>query len=766
MLQSVHCLNMKHPPQLNKTHNFSYALVITLVVFSLALGTFPTYQFSDISSYLPVHSFLEMIAVIIASAIFIVGWNTYLEKNSCRSVSVACIFLGVAALDFSHLLSFQGMPVYVTANSPDKTINFWLAARVMACVALVSALATPISSISPKCRLLLLTAVILVVIALHVLFLFFPHWTPLHFNEETGLSSLKIGIEIVMSIVMATVAYLFWKKSVKDKKSDTLYLAIASAFLAISSLFFTRYNTLFDAYNVLGHVYKLIAYAYLYRALVVTEITAPYQSLAQANARLLATLDAIPDLAFQLKSDGTIIDYHSSVDRSQLIADPYEFIGRRIHDFVPPQVIPVFETVIAEIDQCGKTFGHGYRLVRKDGEHFFDVSGARLEYGDHESSYLLLVRDVTEQANNAQELRLLATAFQSQESIMITDANRSILRVNSAFEKSTGYREEEVVGKTPAILKSGIHKPAFYDAMWHSISTTDSWHGEINNRNKDGEVRPQLVTITAVRNASGEITHYVSSYLDRGEINDARNLIHRLSYYDALTGLTNRSGILALLSRSVAQGNELKLFGALLVVDLDNFRMINDTLGHKAGDELLIEVADRLQALIGSKAALSRYGGDEFVIVISPVYDNEENVAKMAQSIAQSALSELTDTYPLQTGQHFITCSIGVAIFGNSANNSTELVKQMDIALIQAKDSGGNTIRFFDPSWQKLLSDRAQLMRELRDAIADHQFELYYQPQLDIEGHVVGAEALVRWNHPERGVVALTNSFHLLRKII
>jgi diguanylate cyclase (GGDEF)-like protein/PAS domain S-box-containing protein len=741
-------------PKYRQANKSSRRVLITLVLLPLVLSFFPASEFTGTIDYLPVHSFLEIIAVVVASSVFAMGWYTYLDRADYRTVSVACLFLGVAILDFSHVLSFGGMPDFITPSGPNKAIDFWLAARSFAALALVAAVMMPETRAPAKYRYLLLTAVAAVVAGLHVLFLYFPQLTPKQYDEKTGLTAFKIGFEYVLILIYGVAAYLLWRRGVGTKRVGTLYLAIAAAIMAFSELLLTRYVNPFDAYNVTGHLYKVLAYAYLYRALVVTGIVSPHLSLTKANARLLATLDAIPDLMFEIKSDGTIVDYHSSVDETNLLAPPSVFIGRKMQEFVSAQAYEVCQRAIADIDQHGRTSGRSYWIEREDGRHFFEISGASIVEADSDPRYLLLARDITERRNADAELRIAATAFLSQESILITDTDLRILRVNAAFERDTGYTQAEVKGRTPRTLSSGEHDAKFYRQMWDAIKATGHWHGEIRNRRKNGEVYPQSLTITAVSNLAGEVTHYVGDYIDKSAIKKAEEEINKLSNFDPLTGLANRRRLLSLLEQNVARSVELNHFGALLMIDLDEFKNINNTLGHQAGDALLIEVAERLQRLVPSQGIVARYGGDEFVLMLAALGKNAAEAAHKVQEVAQAILTELEGNYHLQASQYYSSCSIGVTLFGDGSADTAELIKQMDIALFQAKSDGGNDIRFFDPAWQTAVGERALLLVELREAIRQHQFELYYQPQWDVDGVVVGAEALVRWNHPVRGVIA------------
>ena len=446
----------------DQTRKSSRRVLIALALLLVALGFLPLPEFSGIADYLPVHSFLEVVAVVVAAMVFTVGWHTYQGRADYRTVALACLFLGVAVLDFSHLLSYQGMPDFVTPSSADKTIDFWLAARSLAALALLAAVALPSVRAPPWFRYSLLIAMAVVVAGLHILFLFYPQWAPDNFNEETGLTAYKIGFEYVLVLLYGTAAYMLWQRSADSHRVDTLLLSVAATIMAFSELLFTLYMNLFDVYNVTGHLFKVLAYIYLYRALVISGIVAPFHTLAASKSRLQATLDSITDLMFEIEADGTIIDYHSRVAHSELLAPPSVFIGKKMQEFIPAHAFAVCQQACADIDVEGKTSGHSYWLEREDGRHWYEIAGASIAVADNDPNYLLLVRDVTEQRKMDAELRIAATAFSSQEGIMITDATLRILRVNHAFEQSTGYTQNEVKGRTPAVLQSGEHDREFY----------------------------------------------------------------------------------------------------------------------------------------------------------------------------------------------------------------------------------------------------------------------------------------------------------------
>lgn len=352
------------------------------------------------------------------------------------------------------------------------------------------------------------------------------------------------------------------------------------------------------------------------------------------------------------------------------------------------------------------------------------------------------------------QLRLAAATFETHEAIMITDVDGNIIRVNRAFEEITGYREEEVLGKNPRILSSGRHDKDFYANMWQALLRTGAWSGEVWDRNKNGNIYPKLTTITAVKNDKGETTQYVSIFSDITERKKAEEAIHNLAFYDALTGLPNRRLLLDRLGLALSVSARNKLFGALLFLDLDKFKTLNDTLGHEYGDMLLVEVARRLKFCVREVDTVARLGGDEFVVLIENISANSEDASQNVAHVAEKIRAVLATPYQLKANTHHSSPSIGVCLFYGNDLPVEELIKHADLAMYQAKDSGRNRVRFFDPYMQQLVETRAALESDLRRAIADRQFQLFYQIQMDHDCRPVGAEALIRWIHPKRGMVS------------
>ena len=362
------------------------------------------------------------------------------------------------------------------------------------------------------------------------------------------------------------------------------------------------------------------------------------------------------------------------------------------------------------------------------------------------------LHDITERKLTEQNLRIAAAAFDSQEAMVITDAHSVMMQVNRAFTENTGYTTEELVGQTPRLLKSGRHDADFYRAMWESINSMGVWQGEIWNRHKDGTVSPKWLTISAVKDDNGVVINYVGSHYDITERKQAEEKINELAFFDQLTGLPNRTLLLDRL-RQTMTGSRDGSYGALLFVDLDNFKTLNDTLGHDMGDLLLKQVAQRLTSCVRAGDTVARLGGDEFVVVLSSLSKNKVDAAAQVETVGNTVLSTLNQMYPLKDVAYHSTASIGVTLFTGQQTAIDDLMKQADLAMYRSKAAGRNAVHFFEPAMEAAVMERAVLEGDLRRAIDEKQFLLHYQAQIAGEDCLTGAEVLVRWQHPQRGLV-------------
>lgn len=351
------------------------------------------------------------------------------------------------------------------------------------------------------------------------------------------------------------------------------------------------------------------------------------------------------------------------------------------------------------------------------------------------------------------ELRIAAMAFETHLGMFITDARGRIQKVNRTFEAITGYRESEVLGCNPRMLNSGRHPPEFYREMWQHIHDAGSWQGELWNRRKNGDTYPQRLTISAVTDDAGEVTHYVATLSDITTRKAAEQEAYRLAYYDPLTGLPNRRMMLDRIGHALEAYARTQQQGAVLFIDLDGFKHVNDSLGHQQGDDVLQLVARRFEEAGHDGDLVARIGGDEFVILVEALGEDLEVASQAAERKANKLLAALAEPFRVGEQRHPVSGSIGITLLGDGTESVEECLQQAEMAMYQAKQAGRNTLRFFDPVMQAVAVRRAMLESDLRQAVAHDQLHLFYQVQVDAAERVMGVEALLRWQHPEHGMV-------------
>ncbi len=351
-------------------------------------------------------------------------------------------------------------------------------------------------------------------------------------------------------------------------------------------------------------------------------------------------------------------------------------------------------------------------------------------------------------------LSIAAIAFEIEQGMIVTDQDEVIIRVNRVFTKLSGYSAEEAIGKHLSMFKSDRESPEFYKRMQEVLHRDNYWQGEIWNRRNNGETYPEWLTITAVVGKDGKITNYICAFFDITERKQAEEKIHNLAFYDPLCQLPNRRLLFDRLHQAVTTSARNRTCAALLFIDLDNFKILNDTRGHDIGDLLLIEVGHRLRDAIRESDTLARLGGDEFVVLLEGLSQDRPEAAVQAREVGEKMLLDISQPYMLKDVEHYSTASIGISLFANYRQNLDDLLKQSDTAMYAAKKAGRNTLRFFDPEMQEALEMRSQLEAGIRKALPKQEFKLFYQVQVDSQQRPIGAEALIRWEDPEQGLIS------------
>jgi diguanylate cyclase (GGDEF)-like protein/PAS domain S-box-containing protein len=481
------------------------------------------------------------------------------------------------------------------------------------------------------------------------------------------------------------------------------------------------------------------------------------QALRTSLLRQNAVFASSPDAMLISDAQGLITQANQQVE-GLLGYTADELIGLSIETLVPQKFRGAHPKLRDKFTDSpvGRRMGHGLAVKarRKDGgEADVEVSLSRIET-DLGFLFVSSLHDISERRKAEEQLRVAAAAFESQEGIVVTDASGTILRVNRAFSQITGYSADEVVGQNPRLLQSGRHDAAFFRDMWECIGRTVGWQGEIWDRRKNGEIYPKWLTISAVKGHDGAVTHYVGTHSDISARKEAEQRVHTLAFFDPLTGLPNRTLLMDRLRQAMAASDRADKHGALLFIDLDNFKSLNDTQGHDVGDLLLKQVAERLKQCVREGDTVARLGGDEFVVVLANLSGDVSDAAIDTETVASKIIATLNLVYRFGTASHHSTASMGATLFKGSKTSTDDLIKQTDLTMYKAKDAGRNTFRFFNPAMELALKERAALESDLRMAVDKHQFLLHYQVQVTDSDQVTGAEVLLRWQHPQRGMVS------------
>lgn len=436
--------------------------------------------------------------------------------------------------------------------------------------------------------------------------------------------------------------------------------------------------------------------------------------------------------------------FHVGVD--ELLANP-----KAILQVIHPDDVDEFSRVnFKEIDK-EQPVGWVGRVVAEDGVRWLKIVASPELQANGDMLWHGLIDDITDRRQAQERLQLSASVFtHAHEGIMITTAEGNIVDVNDAFTAITGYSREEVLGENPRILSSGRHSPEYYAAMWASLREEGHWYGEVWNRRKNGEVFAEMQTISTVRDAQGRAQHYVALFSDISAIKEHQSHLEHIAHYDTLTNLPNRALLADRLHQAMAQALRQGQRLAVAYLDLDGFKAVNDRHGHDAGDHLLIAVAARMKAALREGDSLARLGGDEFVAVLLDLNDVDASVPMLKRLLDAAA-------EPVQFGELVleVSASLGVTFFPQADDiDADQLLRQADQAMYQAKLAGKSRYHYFDAEQDRSIRGRHESLDRIRQAMREHEFVLHYQPKVNMRsGQVIGAEALIRWQHPEKGLL-------------
>lgn len=510
-----------------------------------------------------------------------------------------------------------------------------------------------------------------------------------------------------------------------------------------------------------GSILEEVARARANLALLDADRRQAADALRSTQEFVVAILDSLPDHLCVLDKQGTIL----SVNRAwrDFGCSNQQPSGFRQED-IGINYLTICDGAAAQGVEAARTMAAGIRSVMQgdlvqytqeypchspDEERWFlaRVTG----FCDESGNILIAHSNISDRKRSEAALRLSAKVFEhSGEAFLITDADNRIVSVNAAFTRLTGYLLEEIRGQDPRILAAHRRSPETYRELWTALNTDGYWQGELWDRAKDGHVYPKWVSISLLRNPEGEVTHHVASFVDISERKAAEEHISRLAHHDPLTGLFNRFSLQQRLEQAIVTADREGNGVVVMLIDMDRFKSINDTLGHQAGDAMLVEVAQRLRASVRESDIVARLGGDEFVVVLTGV----ESGMSMGAATASKIRHLLGQPYAYQDKPLHSTPSIGLSIFPVDGQSSELLLKHADLAMYVAKAQGRNAFQFFSPSMNEVATERMQIEQELRTALQRGEFVLHYQPQVcAADGSFRGLEALVRWQHPQNGMV-------------
>jgi diguanylate cyclase (GGDEF)-like protein/PAS domain S-box-containing protein len=485
------------------------------------------------------------------------------------------------------------------------------------------------------------------------------------------------------------------------------------------------------------------------------------RAIETSEERLRLLLGAVNNGIWGLNREGktTFVNLAAA---NMLGYTPEELIGEPMHDTVhysradgtdyPSEQCPMHATLTD-----GKArVGADEVLWRKDGNNIpVDYSSYPIFRQGELDGAVVVFEDISERKQKEEALKLASSVYQaSNDGIVVTDENNLILDVNPAFTKITGFTLEEVCGRNPSMFQSGKHDQQFYQQMWQSILDHGHWQGELWDRRKEGDIYAKWLSISVIRRPDGTIFRHIGQFSDITEKKRKDELIWEQANFDALTNLPNRRLFSDRLRQAMSSGNRSGRYGAVISLDLDQFKRLNDTFGHSMGDKLLIEVANRLSACVREEDTVARMGGDEFLVILNGLDSNQNDAAIQAELVSEKIRSELCKPYLLDKTTHHSSSSIGIVLFHGHSDSQDGLLAHVDTAMYQAKAKGRNAICFFDSSMQDVLEKRNELESALRGALERNEFMLHYQLQMNSTGQPIGVEALLRWVNPQLGLVS------------
>ncbi len=751
-------------------HSRRLALGVGVIALLALLGMLALPNFSLFApgspGMLTLHLLLEMFSVVVSVLVVVIAWHAFSVTDQRIASTLIYAFTVVAGMDIIHALSYEGMPALGSESSTAKAIFFWFMGRGFELVA-VTLLALQVRL--PGQRWHWQLAGLLSIALLFALGTWRLDWFPQTFVPGQGVTPFKAAVEWMLFVGNLAVAWHFWRTAERPGGGPRDYYFAAACFvMGLGELTFTSYVDTSDFVVIFGHLFKVASYVLIYAGTFRLGMREPFEMLQRSElalrhkqAELDAVLTHVPAGLARLDREGRYLYVNEQLAR-RLGRPVHEILGRPFEDIVAAgrRADVSYHWALA---MAGQSSGYEGQSQTEDGRVSHASAWMAPERDEHGQvvGAIAVVTDTTQERQLQQQLMEtlrevsdLKTALDAHAIVAITDARGVITNVNERFCQISKYPREELIGQTHRIVNSGYHPVSFFQELWRTIGQGKVWSGEICNRAKDGSTYWVNTTIVPYVGDEGRIQRYVAIRADITERKLAELKIAQMAYQDALTGLPNRRLLMDRLQQSQALSARSAQCGALLFLDLDHFKDINDTLGHENGDELLQQVGQRLRDAVRQSDTVARLGGDEFVVLLADLGVSETEATTQAGLLGEEILQTLCEPY--QVGQATVNSSpsIGVVMYQGEQTRPEELLKQADIALYQAKDAGRRTLCFFDPAIQAAFEKRMALEADMRVALEQGQFLLFYQPIMDEKRMTVEVEALLRWRHPVRGMVS------------
>ncbi|MBN9330146.1 EAL domain-containing protein [Comamonas sp. SCN 67-35] len=737
------------------------------IVLSAAAALWPDWLAALVHqrTVLGVHLLAEVFSIAMMVGMASLAWNDVRTHHIKTANIVVFGWTLIAALDTFALYSYQGMPGYSITEGMALPYFYRLTARIVEAVYFL-AIALLIG-LRGGSRKLWFLAALLIAAALAWLGASGPALPALFYRPAHGATVAGSGVEIAVTALYLLSAMLFFRHWRRRPLLLSLQIAVACVMLGLSAALLTAHYGQFDGANVVAHFVRALAYGFLYEAWHTIGVAHPHQwleksqrTIAQQNREMTETLTEMPvevvllDKELRYRYANPAHAERTGMSMEQLMQTTW------------PALVPAEQQAMAHTQLQSALHGQHVQFdLRQEAGGIVLLSlnaraAPRLGADGVIDGVLLTLVDNTEQENtrlmtalSLQEAADLKAALDAHAIVIISDARGIITQVNDRFCDIARYRRSDLIGRDLAITRSGMHPAEFYEHIDATVQGGQVWTGEVCNRARDGTLFWTQTTVVPFATHDGAPVQHITLCTDITERKQAEQQARQMALYDELTGLPNRRLIVDHVQQACATSSRSGKYGAVMLLDLDNFKEVNDTQGHDQGDELLRRVAQRLQDNLRATDTVARLGGDEFIILVNGLNGDMARAGDEALAVGEKVRAALERPFHLDARTVHTSISMGVSLFQGVATAQADILKHADMALYRAKARGRNQISLFDPSLQTEVEYRASLMSDLRGALSNHELQLRYQVIVDREQRPLGYEALLRWRHPTRGWV-------------